>query len=190
MKLIVGLGNPGKEYQGTRHNLGFMVVEELARRHGVRRQEFMNDAVVAWLDHKGGEMVIAKPLTYMNRSGLAVKPLLAKWQLNLEDLIVVCDDLDLERGRIRLRARGSSGGHRGLDSIIKALGTQDFARLRVGIGRPDSGADVVNYVLERFSEEEKDTISEAITRAADAIECWVTQGIEKAMSSYNFSERS
>lgn len=190
MKLVIGLGNPGKEYRGTRHNLGFMVVEELSRRHGVRRQEFMHDAVVAWLNFEGEEVVVAKPLTYMNRSGMAVKPLLAALRLNLEDVLVVCDDLDLEPGRIRIRPRGGSGGHRGLDSVISSLGTRDFARLRVGIGRPDSGEDVVNYVLNRFAQEEEELISRAVALAADAVETWIRQGIEKAMTSYNSAERA
>jgi len=189
VKLVVGLGNPGKEYQGTRHNLGFMVVEELVRRHGVKRQEYKHSSVMAWLECHGEEVVVAKPLTYMNRSGQAVKPLVSALKLNLEDVLVICDDLDLETGRIRIRPRGGSGGHRGLASVISSLGTEEFARLRVGIGRPPTGEDVIDYVLDGFTASETETMARAIARAADAVETWIGQGIEKAMNTYNFSER-
>lgn len=185
MKMVVGLGNPGPEYRGTRHNLGFEVLEELARRHRVRRQEQRDQALVAWLELDGEQVVLVKPLTYMNLSGNAVRALQKRHGLSLQHLLVVCDDLDLPLGRLRLRQSGGAGGHRGLASVISALGSNEFSRLRVGVGRPPGREEVVDYVLGRFAPEERETAAAAVRRAADAVETWLRCGIEEAMNAFN-----
>lgn len=185
MKLVVGLGNPGEEYRGTRHNLGFMVVEELARRHRVHKQEYKHKAVLAWIQYKGEMVVLAKPLTYMNLSGMAVKPLVSSLKVGPGELLVIYDDMDLELGRIRIRPGGGSGGHRGLISIIGSLGTGEFHRLRIGIGRPPEGEEVIDHVLSRFDRGEEIIIKAAIDKASDAVQEWIREGIVKAMNSYN-----
>ncbi|MGE5544710.1 MAG: aminoacyl-tRNA hydrolase [Bacillota bacterium] len=184
VKLIVGLGNPGQEYKNTRHNVGFMVVEELARQLKVDRQKYIHNSVVARARFHGEALLIAKPLTFMNLSGKAVQQMVKANHVTLSELIVVMDDLDLEAGSIRLRARGGSGGHKGLQSIIDCLGTQDFSRLRVGIGRP-SDEDVIDWVLTRFGQDEEELMKPAINRAVEALKLWVVLGIEKAMNRYN-----
>ena len=183
MKLIVGLGNPGPRYQGTRHNVGFMVVERLAEKSRKLKQEYKYNAVLAEAEVQGHLVLLAKPLTYMNLSGRAVKEIVDKKGINLEDLMVVLDDFNLELGRIRIRSKGSNGGHRGLKSVIDLLGTDRFARLRIGVGRPQG--DVVDFVLSSFSQEEKPVIDLAVDRAAEALTVWLQEGIEKAMSQYN-----
>jgi PTH1 family peptidyl-tRNA hydrolase len=185
VKLIVGLGNPGEKYRGTRHNLGFMVVEELARRLRVKRQEYKCNAVIAWTAYLREQVILAKPLTYMNLSGTAVKSLVAKFKVDAGELLVISDDLDLEPGRIRLRMQGGAGGHRGLASIIDSLGTEDFNRLRIGVGRPPAGYDIKAHVLTRFNHEEEELIAQAVLKGADAAEVWIREGIVKAMNSYN-----
>jgi PTH1 family peptidyl-tRNA hydrolase len=184
VKLIVGLGNPGQEYKNTRHNVGFMVVEELARELRVIRQKYVHSGVVAWTRFHGETLLIAKPLTFMNLSGKAVQQMVKANHITLSELMVVVDDLDLELGVIRLRARGGSGGHKGLQSIIDCLGTQDFPRLRVGIGRPP-GEDVIDWVLTRFSPDEETVVKPAIDQAVKALKLWLVSGIEKAMNRYN-----
>lgn len=184
MKLIVGLGNPGEEYKNTRHNVGFMVVEELARQLRVTKQKYIHNGVVAPARFHGGTLLIAKPLTFMNLSGKAVKQMINANRVALPELIVIMDDLDLEPGIIRLRARGGSGGHKGLQSIIDCLGSQDFARLRVGIGRPPR-EDVIDWVLTRFGQDEEELMKPAINQAVEALKLWLILGIEKAMNQYN-----
>lgn len=184
MKLIVGLGNPGPEYKNTRHNVGFMVVEELARKLRVTREEHAHHAVIARAEFKGEPLLIMKPLTYMNLSGRAVKDAVRYRKIALSDLIVVLDDLDLEPGRLRLRAKGGSGGHKGLQSIIDELGTDDFARLRIGIGKVPNG-ETVDYVLSRFAPEEEELIKDTVQRAAEALCVWAASGIDRAMNQYN-----
>lgn len=182
MKLIVGLGNPGVRYRGTRHNLGFEVVEALARRRGVAFAKSRAEALVA--EAPGDPLVVlAKPLTYMNRSGAAVRALVEAYQLPLPDLLVVADDVNLPVGHVRARARGSAGGHHGLESIIEALGTEEFARLRIGVGREEGPLE--DYVLARFTREERELIGDAIARAADAVELFVAEGIDRVMNVYN-----
>lgn len=188
MKLVAGLGNPGTRYEGTRHNLGFAVVDRLAGRWGIEitRQRFN-----AWIADgmAGGQRVaLLKPLTFMNLSGQAVQAAVAFYKLPLEDLLVVSDDLDLPAGQIRLRAAGSSGGHKGLESIIQSLGDNGFARLRIGIGR--AGRDeVVKHVLSGFSPEEAALTDTAVCRAADAVECWLAEGVTAAMNRFNRIDR-
>lgn len=184
MKMIVGLGNPGAEYKNTRHNAGFLVVEELARQLRVKKEKFIHNSIVAQAQFRSESVVIVKPLTYMNLSGRAVKQIINANHILLAETIVVMDDMDLEPGIIRLRARGGSGGQKGMQSIIDHLGTQDLARLRVGIGRPP-GEDVVDWVLTRFSRDEQDLMQEAIQTACEALKIWLLFGIEKAMNQFN-----
>jgi len=183
MKVIVGLGNPGKKYSETRHNIGFRVLEEVARRHGVQREESRFDAILAHLNINGQKVLLVKPLTYMNLSGKAVQPLLHWYKAELSDLMVVYDDMDLPVGSLRLRAEGGSGGHKGLTNIIERLGSREFSRLRLGIGRPDREA--IDWVLGTFGPEEKETVQAMINGAADRLEYWAAQGIVKAMNEYN-----
>lgn len=184
MKLIVGLGNPGQEYKNTRHNVGFMVVEELARQLKVVKQKHIHHGIIAWAQFHGETLLIAKPLTFMNLSGKAVQQMVKANRVNQSELIVVVDDLDLDPGVIRLRARGGSGGHKGLQSIIDCLGTQDFSRLRVGIGRPPA-EDVIDWVLTRFGQDEEELMKPVINQAVEALKLWSVLGIEKAMNRYN-----
>lgn len=184
MKIIVGLGNPGKEYKNTRHNIGYMVLEELASRCPIEKQESKFDAIIGQIKIKGEKVLLVKPLTYMNLSGKSVQPLTHWYKLDLADLIVVYDDMDLPLGTIRIRAAGGSGGHKGIKSIIERLASQDFARIRIGIGRPENH-DTVDWVLSRFAGDEKVKIEQAVKNAADALEKWITNGIADAMNTYN-----
>ncbi len=182
MRLVVGLGNPGRIYRGTRHNVGFEVVERLARRWGTRfRREGL--AEVAEAVFAGIPVVLAKPLTYMNRSGEAVQELVKRLGLTPSQVVVVYDDMDLPLGTLRVRPRGSSGGHHGMASVLKALGTTEVTRVRVGIGRPEG--DAVDYVLSRFEQEEASKAQEAIERAADAVETLLLEGSAAAMDRFN-----
>jgi len=185
MKVIVGLGNPGARYAETRHNVGWRVAEQLAGRAGAGPWKEKFAARVTEVRRGGEKVVLAQPLTYMNRSGIAVRLLVDFWKVANTDLLVVMDDLALELGRIRLRSGGSDGGHNGLESVIAYLGSEAFPRLRVGIG-PGPGADEqADFVLAPFTEAEQPVIAEAITRAADAAECWTTEGLEAAMNRFN-----
>lgn len=183
-KLICGLGNPGVEYARTRHNLGFVVAEELARRSELAWSRSRLLATVARGTLAGQDTVLAKPTTYMNDSGIAVSRLLKWYKIATTELLIVCDDLDLPFGSLRLRAGGSPGGHNGLLSIGQQLGATDFARLRVGIGRPRHG-DPRDFVLSRFSATEEQALPEVVERAADAAETVVRDGILAAMNSFN-----
>jgi len=184
MKMIVGLGNPGKDYKDTRHNIGFMVLEELASRYQVEKQESRFDAIIGHIRINSEKILLVKPLTYMNLSGRAVQPLLHWYKLSLEELIVVFDDMDLPAGSLRIRANGGSGGHKGMASISERLASKEFARIRVGIGRPEKG-EAVNWVLGRFNRDEKEIFQNTVRSAADALEIWVKQGIAAAMNAYN-----
>ncbi len=183
MKLVVGLGNPGKRYSETRHNLGFKVVNELARRHRVEREESRFDAVIGHCRIGPEKVFLMKPLTYMNLSGKSVQPMLRFYKMPLEDLLVIYDDMDLPVAELRIRATGGSGGHKGIASISQLLGTQDFARLRIGIGRPPHGA--VDWVLSAPLGEERLELDSAVSRAADAVESWVKEGLIKTMNQFN-----
>lgn len=186
MKLVVGLGNPGREYEETRHNAGFLVVDYLAREEGLSFGCSDFHADLARGRVAGQEVLLAKPQTYMDLSGLAVGALVRWYKLDpTADLLVVSDDLDLPLGRLRLRARGSHGGHRGLLSIINELGTSDFARLRIGIGRPGEHETAKDKVLGVFPEEEGRILDEVIVAAAGAIRTWLVEGTEAAMNRYN-----
>ena len=187
MKLIVGLGNPGAEYRNNRHNVGFMVIDRLAERFGV---EFGKKKFNA--SYGGGQcgfekVVLLKPETFMNRSGGSVLEAMVFYKNDLEDLLVVYDDLAIDLGTLRARKKGSAGGHNGIKDIINRLGTDDFSRLRVGIGAPKFG-NTIKHVLGDFDEAEQDDLQTSIKRAADAVETWVTGGIVETMNKYNGSE--
>jgi PTH1 family peptidyl-tRNA hydrolase len=184
MKLIVGLGNPDNKYDQTRHNVGFMVVDALAERFGatVRRKKF--NALAEEVHAEDTKLLLLKPQQYMNRSGHAVATAAGFYKLSPVDILVVTDDMALDVGRIRLRAKGSAGGHNGLKDIIARLGSDDFGRLRVGIG--DSGRmDAAAYVLSRFSADEREVIDRVVRTAVDAICCWLRDGADIAMTRYN-----
>ena len=182
MKLVVGLGNPGRRYEGTRHNLGFRVVDCLAERHAIALSRRRFEALVGDGAIGACRVLLAKPQTYVNLSGRAVAPLVRWHKCPLDDLLVVCDDLSLDLGRLRVRRKGSHGGHNGLRSIIECLGTECFARVRIGIGR---GADAVAHVLGRFGADEEPLAEAALGRAADAVGVWLDDGIDAAMNAFN-----
>lgn len=185
IRLIVGLGNPGKKYAKTRHNVGFMVVDELLRRLKVHdySEECLSHLYKVRID--GKEVLIAKPQTYMNNSGLAVINLLEEYDIKPEEILVVYDDLDLPLGRLRLRLEGSSGGHHGVESIIREIKTEKFPRLRVGIGRPKDRNKVVEYVLSPFGEEEEQVLTKILGRAGECLQRCVEYGIEESMNFCN-----
>jgi PTH1 family peptidyl-tRNA hydrolase len=191
VKLIVGLGNPGREYRETRHNVGYLVVEELARRYGVTFSMAPSQVPETFVGKKFGKkfgeppVLLAKPLTFMNRSGDAVAALQRYYDLAAEDLLVVVDEVALPFGRLRARARGSAGGHNGLKSVIERIGTTEFARLRLGVGRGDSRRDLADHVLSTFEPEEKKELESFITLAADAAEMFAVENIAKVMNRYN-----
>jgi PTH1 family peptidyl-tRNA hydrolase len=188
VKLVVGLGNPGRPYAGTRHNVGFEVVETVAERHRVEWEAAPRgtEAVVGrW---RAGGAVLAKPLTSMNLSGPAIVGLLQFFKIDIADLLVVVDETYLELGRLRARASGSAGGHNGLKSVIEALGTGEFARLRVGVGRGDARRDLADHVLAKFDTAERPIVGEVVGRAADAAEVFVAEGIQPVMNRFNRKE--
>jgi len=186
LHLVVGLGNPGAEYVRTRHNAGFLVLEELARRSSAGwNLEKKFDARVAKQDQDGRKVLLAQPQTFMNLSGEAVNALMGFYRVPLSQLLVVTDDADLPLGEIRLRSKGSSGGHHGLESIEQHAGSRDFARLKVGIGRKDGRREITGHVLGKFSTEEAKLMDKVLQRAADQVACWVAEGIEKAMNRFN-----
>ena len=185
--LIVGLGNPGADYARTRHNAGFMVVDELARRANVAwNLEKKFNTRLAKRERGERKILFAQPQTFMNASGESVGALLNFYRIPSPQLLVVVDDADLPLGELRLRPKGSSGGHHGLESIEQHVGSQNYARLKVGIGRTQDGRrEITNYVLGKFSTEEKLLLERVVQRAADQAECWATEGIEKAMTRFN-----
>jgi PTH1 family peptidyl-tRNA hydrolase len=187
MKLIVGLGNPGREYRETRHNVGFMVVEEIARRYALAWSQAPSQVPDAFIAKRYGTepMLLAKPLTFMNLSGDAVAALAHYYDVPADELLVIVDEAALPFGKLRARARGSAGGHNGLKSIIGRLGTTEFSRLRLGVGRGDGRRDLADHVLSIFERSERAELESFITRAADAAEMFVAEGIGKVMNTYN-----
>ncbi|HEX6215384.1 MAG TPA: aminoacyl-tRNA hydrolase [Vicinamibacterales bacterium] len=190
MKLIAGLGNPGQEYRDTRHNVGFMVADVIVNRWGVGgqwREKF--DAML--IKHFVGDddVVVIKPLTFMNLSGRAVQATAAFYKIEPADVFIVTDDVALPLGRLRARRDGGAGGHNGLKSVIQHLGTQAFPRMRVGVGRGDGDRDLADHVLGRFDASERDTVSAAVLRAADATEMFISDGIERVMNAFNAAEK-
>ena len=185
MKLIAGLGNPGAEYANTKHNVGFMLIDALAEHLNASawKEDFFSSVAEARI---GGEKIfLVKPLTYMNNSGEAIGPMLSYYKLSSEDLIVVHDDMDIPVGTVRIRKKGSSGGHNGIKSILSHVGSEAFARVRIGIGRPPVGRTVINHVLASFAPEDLPKIREAIAYLLPAVTCIVTEGIDFAMNRYN-----
>ena len=183
--MIVGIGNPGPEYAPTRHNVGFRVVNSLAKQLGVKREEARFKGVFAVAKLDGLRIGLLKPLTYVNLSGQSVSEAVKGLNLTTEQVLVVLDDAQLPLGKLRLRAKGSSGGHKGLQSIIDALQTESIPRLRIGIGSPPEGVDMATYVLSPFEPEEEGVIREAIETAAEAAKVWAKEGIEVAMQRFN-----
>jgi PTH1 family peptidyl-tRNA hydrolase len=185
MKLIVGLGNPGRQYAATRHNVGFAVAETLARRFGqtTPRARFHGETVEVQLS--GQRTMLLCPHTLMNRSGLSVLEARDFYKLDIADVLIVCDDFNLSLARLRCRSKGSPGGQKGLQDILRRLGTEEVARLRIGIGPPPDGWDVSAYVLSKFHPEEADLIRTAVERAADAAADWAREGIQVCMNRYN-----
>lgn len=185
MKIIIGLGNPGKKYSDTRHNMGFRVIEEFARRHTVEKEEYKYDAIIGHTRFGSEKVLLVKPLTFMNLSGRAVQPLVNFYKIDLSDMLVAYDDMDLDEGRIRIRTSGGSGGHKGIQSIIDLLGNRDFPRIRIGIGRPPQGIAVERWVLSPVDTLQKQACDECFQRAADVLQYWIEHGIVAAMNQYN-----
>lgn len=185
MKLVVGLGNPGRKYEATRHNVGFAVLAELARKWGSTqpKQQFEAETVQATID--GVSTLLVSPLTYMNRSGSSVAAALNFYKLPQEDLLVICDDFNLPLGKLRFRQRGSAGGQNGLKDIIGRLGNQDFSRLRIGIGQPPPRWDPADFVLSKFTKDEQVEVEIAVKTAADAVAEWIREGTDHCMNRFN-----
>jgi PTH1 family peptidyl-tRNA hydrolase len=180
---VLGLGNPGEEYRNTRHNVGFRVVEAVAQAAGASFGRRRFESLVAEAQMGNGKVLLCKPQTFMNESGRAARAVRDFFNLDSAALLVVCDDFNLETGRLRARRGGSSGGHNGLESVTRELGTGEFPRLRLGIGAATGGT--VGYVLGRFRTEEREAIDRAVERAADAVRCWASEGIEACMNTFN-----
>jgi peptidyl-tRNA hydrolase, PTH1 family len=185
MKLIVGLGNPGKQYDQTRHNVGFGVIDALADRLHLPLDQAKFKGIYGKGIVQGEKVFLLKPLTYMNLSGESIFAMMDYFQMDIDDLVVIYDDLDLPVGRIRLRQKGSAGGHNGIKSTISHLGTQEFNRIRVGINRPSNGMAITDYVLGRFTKEEQEMIKVAVERSADACEEWIKKPFLQVMNTYN-----
>lgn len=187
--VVVGLGNPGARYEHTRHNVGFQVVDLLARRLAVEpRRRLFRSYAIGRGRHAGRSLALVKPLTFMNESGRVIREVLRETGASVSDVLVVCDTLDLSPGAVRLRAGGSTAGHKGLASIARHLGTEEFMRIRVGIGRPSHKGEVVRYVLSEPSADESRLLSEAIEKAADAVLVLAAEGPARAMNEYNRRE--
>lgn len=185
MKLIVGLGNPGKQYDKTRHNIGFEIIDELSERLQIPLDQSKHKGLYGIGNVRGEKVILLKPLTYMNLSGESVRPLMDYYQIDLEDLIVIYDDLDLPVGRIRLRQKGSAGGHNGIKSMIAHMGTQEFNRIRVGINRPSNGQPIVDYVLGRFTKEEQEQLELVIKKCSEACEATLEKPFLQVMNDFN-----
>jgi PTH1 family peptidyl-tRNA hydrolase len=185
MKIVVGLGNPGPKYERTRHNVGFRVIDELSPRLAAGKPRLRFDAAVAEGSLGSEKILLAAPRTYMNESGRSVRQLVDFFGLPLVDLLVVCDDFNLELARLRMRAGGSAGGQKGLADIIRKLATEEFQRLRIGIGRPPEQMDAADFVLSKFKRGEQKPMDEAILRAAEGVELWIRSGIGPAMNRIN-----
>lgn len=185
MKWIVGLGNPGPQYAKTRHNVGFMALDEMAARHGISFNQNKCKAVIGEGSIGGVKTVLIKPMTFMNLSGESVRAYMDYFKVSLEDMIVVYDDLDTETGKIRLRYQGSAGGHNGIKSIIAHAGTQSFNRIRMGISRPEPGHAIVDYVLSAFAKKELESVQDMIRQTCDALEFSLTHSFEQTMAKFN-----
>lgn len=185
MKLVVGLGNPGRKYVGTRHNVGFEAIAELARRYDVGRPKAKFDGELVEARIGNEKTILLNPLTYMNLSGRCVQPVVDFYKIQVNDVLIICDDFNLALGRLRIRPSGSAGGQNGLKDIIQRLGTKEVPRLRIGIGTPPPRWDVADYVLGKFDQEALVQIEAGVKSAADATEMWISEGIQKTMNRYN-----
>jgi peptidyl-tRNA hydrolase, PTH1 family len=185
MKLVVGLGNPGKQYEQTRHNVGFMVIDKLSKELSIPLDRHKFNGIYGIGHISGEKIILLKPLTYMNLSGECIRPLMDYYEINEEEIVVIYDDLDLPVSKIRLRTKGSAGGHNGIKSMILHLGTQQFNRIRVGVDRPNNGMSISDYVLSQFTREEEQGINEAIVRSANACEKWLSTSFVQVMNEYN-----
>ena len=192
MKLIVGLGNPGQGYSNNRHNIGFICLKHFSREHKIDFDKKQANARIGRGKVEGVDVILARPQTYMNLSGQSVNRLMHNFKLQPDDIIVIHDDMDLPLGKVRIRAGGSSGGHKGINSIIQEIGTRDFIRIKIGIGRPDSNdghscdeEDIVDFVLSNFNSDEKKQLEPSISKVSDALRCLITEGLEAAMNRFN-----
>ena len=183
--VIVGLGNPGPEYAGTRHNAGFWCIDALAKKHGITLERRNRSAIVGEGEIDDLRVVLVKPRTFVNRSGAAINYLTARYAAPIEKLLIVCDDINLPPGKLRMRRKGSAGGHNGIKSVIEAAGSQEFPRLRIGVGRPPEGTGQIEHVIGPMDSQNREVVDEAVERAAEAIECLLTEGIDEAMSRFN-----
>lgn len=191
MYIIVGLGNPGRAYEGTRHNMGFDTIDKLAAQENISLLERKHKAVIGKGVVSGQKCILAKPVTYMNLSGESVRELLGYYKVSEEtELIVIADDISLEPGQLRIRKKGSAGGHNGLKSIIGNLGHDSFVRVKIGVGEKPAGWDLADYVLARFSSGERNAVDQAISRAADAVRTILARGADAAMNEYNGVKKS
>lgn len=189
VKLIVGLGNPGPKYRRTRHNIGYLVMSELAAEiPSCRPKARFHADTIDWQDNEGNKVLLVCPTTFMNRSGLSVSEAARFYKVAHEDILVVCDDLNLPFAKLRFRSEGGSGGQKGLADIIRALGTEKFSRLRIGIGRPPERMDAADYVLMNFTEKEVSELAVTLKEAADAVRYWLNRGTAEAMNRYNGPE--
>ncbi len=188
--IIAGLGNPGKQHEDNRHNIGFMAVDALARKHGLKFDKMMSKGLVALGEIKGRKVALVKPQTFMNASGECVVPVTRFYKTEPVDLMVCYDELDIQAGHLRMRREGSAGGHNGMRSIIAKLNSQNFPRLRIGIGRPPGRMAPADYVLQDFGKGERMDVDDALTRCVSAIEIWLTEGIELAMNRANVAPKN
>src|SRR5690625_602418 len=185
MKCIVGLGNPGRKYKKTRHNIGFLVIDELLHRNRWKLNKTKFNGDYALEHYQGEKVILLKPQTFMNLSGEAIRPLVDYYNIDIKDILVIYDDLDLPTGKIRLRQKGGHGGHNGIRSTIDQLGTKEFKRLRIGVGRPVGHTPVVNHVLGPFTKSERDEADLSIQKSADACEAWLKKPFVDVMNEFN-----
>jgi peptidyl-tRNA hydrolase, PTH1 family len=185
VKLFVGLGNPGRQYDKTRHNIGFEVIDELSKRWNIPLDQAKHKGLYGKGFVGGEKAILLKPLTYMNLSGESIRAVMDFYDIDLDDLVVIYDDLDMPTGRIRLRQKGSAGGHNGIKSTIAHTGTQEFKRIRVGISRPTNGMAITDWVLGRFTAEENEQMAEAVMKSADACEEWMKKPFLEVMNTFN-----
>jgi len=188
MRVIFGLGNPGRDYEQSRHNVGFRVIDRLSCQHRIKLNKYLCQAWIGNGKIGRKEVLLAKPLTFVNAAGISLFQIKQKCEINLENIMVISDDVDLELGKLRLACKGGDGGHKGLRSIIQSLQTEEFPRLRIGIGRPEESVDLKEYVLGEFASSEKKIIEEAINRASQAVKMVIEQGIDEAMRHFNKEE--
>ncbi|NMC84501.1 MAG: aminoacyl-tRNA hydrolase [Anaerolineaceae bacterium] len=185
MYLVVGLGNPGREYRNTRHNMGFLALDHLAAHWSITTLKVQGKAIISTGQYAGNKVILAKPQTYMNLSGQAVSALMNFYKVPLEHLLVIHDDVDIPFGTIRIRPGGGFGGQKGVGSIIEKLGTQEFARMRLGVGRPPGQMDTANYVLQSFSKEDEEFLQSVFAKSDEAVETFITEGLNTAMNRFN-----